>query len=119
MFEKSNVSVKGGKLFEWFSFLSFACLSPFTFKKRCHMKLQESLIKKLSQTYESSAMFNLRFRENDVAFKTDDKGNPVFMFIGKKGADGKVKGVRYSRTLIYDKDGNKIKDHWDRKGKTS
>ena len=83
------------------------------------MKLNDDLIKKLSKVYEPSAMINMRFREKDVAFKTDDKGNPILLFIGKQTADGIVKGERYARRLAYDEDGKIIKDHWDLKGKAT
>ena len=83
------------------------------------MKLQEELIKKLSKTYEPSTMIDMRFREKDLAFKTDEQGNPVLLFIGKRGEEGNIKGERYARTLKYDKEGKKIKDHWELKGKAS
>ena len=83
------------------------------------MKLQEDLIKKLSKTYEPSAMIDMRFREKDIAFKTDENGNPILLFIGKRGEEGNIKGERYARTLKYDNDGKKIKDHWEMKGKAS
>ena len=64
-------------------------------------------------------MIDMRFKEKDIAFKTDEKGSPVLLFIGKRGADGTIKGERYVRTLKYDADGNKMKDHWEMKGKAS
>ena len=39
------------------------------------------------------------------------------MFIGKKEANGLIKGDRYARRLLKDKEGKIIKDHWDYKGK--
>ena len=90
-----------------------------TFQLTNIMKLQEDLIKKLSKTYEPSAMIDMRFREKDIAIKTDEKGNPILMFIGKRGEEGNIKGERYARTLKYDNDGKKIKDHWEKKGKAS
>ena len=83
------------------------------------MKLQENLIKKLSKIYEPSVMLDMRFKEKDIAFKTDDRGNPILLFIGKRGDDGNIKGERYARTLKYDEAGNKIKDHWEMKGKAT
>jgi hypothetical protein len=83
------------------------------------MKLSEELQKKLGRLYEPSSFIQMRFRGNDVAFKTDEKGNPVLLFIGKANADGKIKGSRYTRVLKYDAKGNSIKDHWEMKGKAS
>ena len=82
------------------------------------MKLNESLLLKLAKTYEPSSMLNMKFRGTDLAVKTDREGNPVVLFVGRKQADGKIKGERYTRTLLRDDNGNLIKDHWDLKGKT-
>jgi hypothetical protein len=83
------------------------------------MKLQEELTKKLNRIYEPTAIVEMRFKEKDITFKTDEKGNPVTLFIGKRGEDGNVKGERYVRTLKYDNNGSKIKDHWEKKGKAT
>lgn len=83
------------------------------------MKPGEELVKKLSKTYEPASMLFLQFKGNDVAFKTDDEGNPVQLFIGKKDSRGIIKGDRYIRTLKRDKSGVVFKDHWERKGKAS
>lgn len=83
------------------------------------MKLSADLLKKLSRKYEPSAMVHDRFRGNDLAFKTDEAGNPVQLFIGKLKEDGTIKGDRYARTLKHGKNGKAFKDHWDRKGKTN
>lgn len=64
-------------------------------------------------------MIYQRFKEKDIAFKTDEKGNPVLLFIGKRGEDGLVRGERFARRLAYDKEGKIIKDHWDNKGKAT
>lgn len=83
------------------------------------MKLSEDLQKKLQKTYEVSSLINMKYKGNDVSFKTDDKGNAVLLFIGKMNEDGNIKGERYARTLKYDREGKVIKDHWELKGKAS
>ena len=83
------------------------------------MKLSDDLIKKLSKKFEPSTLIRDRFRGNDIAFKTDGDGNAVQLFLGKAGEDGTIKGDRYARTLKKDREGNVIKDHWERKGKAS
>ncbi len=83
------------------------------------MKLSDDLIKKLQKKYEPSTMVSLRYKGNDIAFKTDEDGNAVQLFVGKKNEDGMIKGHRYARTLLLDKNGVTIKDHWDLKGKSS
>lgn len=81
------------------------------------MALSEHLRTKLSKRYEPSAMVDMRYKGNDLRFKTDDEGNPVLLFIGKALDNGKIKGERYSRTLKRDARGLFVKDHWDLKGK--
>ncbi|MDF2430771.1 MAG: hypothetical protein JWP44_402 [Mucilaginibacter sp.] len=60
-------------------------------------------------------MVEATFGRYDLAFKTDESGRPVLLFIGKKEADGKIKGERFSRRTVTDKNGDVIKDHWDHK----
>jgi hypothetical protein len=81
------------------------------------MKLNEDLLKILSKTYASSSLINSSYKNNDISFKTDNDGNPILFFIGKRREDGTIKGERYARTLKHDKDGRIIKDHWELKGK--
>jgi hypothetical protein len=83
------------------------------------MKLSEELVKRLSKIYEPSAMLNMEFRGNDIAFKTDEEGRPILLFIGKMTNAGTIKGERYARRLAFDNAGNVVKDHWELKGKAT
>lgn len=83
------------------------------------MKLSEDLIKKLSKKHEPSTLIHDTFRGNDITFKTDANGNAMQLFIGKRSSDGTIKGERFVRTLKHDRNGNRIKDHWEAKGKAS
>lgn len=80
------------------------------------MKLSEPLIKLLSKKYEPSVMVSSTFKGNDIAFRTDEEGNPVLLFFGKLTDKGTIKGERYARTLKKDRTGVIIKDHWELKG---
>ena len=62
-------------------------------------------------------MVHLKFKDYDLAVKTNEEGNPIVVFIGKVNAEGTIKGDRYARRLLKDKTGKVIKDHWDYKGK--
>ena len=73
--------------------------------------LADELQKKLSKLYEPSSLVQMKFRGNDIAFKTDEKGNPVLLFMGTMNEEGRIKGNRYTRVLKFDAKGNKIKDH--------
>ena len=83
------------------------------------MKLNEDLIKKLSKQYAPSTMLDMEFRGNDLSFKTDEEGKPILLFIGTRTADGNVWGERYARTLKYDREGNRIKDHCELTGQAT
>jgi len=83
------------------------------------MALSDDLIKKLKRRFEPSATTQFRYRTNDIVIQSDEEGNAIRAFIGKANEKGLIKGDRYSRTLLKDKEGKIIKDHWDRKGRAS
>lgn len=80
------------------------------------MALGTQLLKILSKKYTPSAMIEQKFQRYDLAFKTDDEGNPILLFIGRKDDTGRIRGDRYARRLVKDEEGKIIKDHWDDKG---
>lgn len=80
------------------------------------MKLGDEILKLLSKKYAPSSTVDSTFHRYDLTFKTDELGNPVLLFIGKRNEKGAVIGDRFTRTLKYDKDGKVFKDHWERKG---
>jgi hypothetical protein len=80
------------------------------------MSLNESILKLLQKTYKASAMNELQFKNLDLAFKTDELGRPILLFIGKKDNHGNIKGERYARVLKFTRDGKLLKDHWELKG---
>ena len=83
------------------------------------MALSENLLKKLKKKYEPFSTIQFRFGGKDVAFNTDADGNAIQLFIGQLKENGNIKGERYSRKMVKDREGNLIRDHWDRKGTSS
>jgi hypothetical protein len=83
------------------------------------MAIGLELEKKLKKKFEPSSMISMRYRNFDLAIKTDEEGNAIQLFMGKANAEGIVKGERYTRTLKHDLTGKLIKDHWERKGKAT
>jgi len=81
--------------------------------------LKTPLLKILAKTYTPNTLIEQKFGRYDLAFKTDVKGNPILLFLGVKDENGKIKGERYARRLIYNSLGKPLKDHWDRKGKAT
>ncbi len=83
------------------------------------MKLNPALINIISKQYEPCSLIKSYFRGKDIAFKTDEKGNAILLFVGKEDKNGIIKGERYLRTLKYEMDGSVMKDHWELKGKAT
>ena len=81
--------------------------------------LKEAILKILNKTYAPSTMVETKFQRYDLAFKTDEKGRPILLFMGEKDANGKIKGDRYARRLVENEHGEILKDHWDNKGKAT
>ena len=82
------------------------------------MKIGAKLLKVLSKKYTPDQMITQKFERYDISFKTDADGNPILLFIGTLDHEGKIKGERFARRLVYDQNGAVLKDHWDAKGKT-
>ena len=82
------------------------------------MKLKDPILNVLGKQYEPSSMIEVRFGRYDLAFRIDDGGRPILLFIGRKTENGRIVGERYARRLKIE-DGKKIKDHWEHKGKAS
>ena len=83
------------------------------------MALNEELQKKLAKKFEPSSMLEMKYKGYDLSFKTDEEGNAILVFIGKKNESGAIKGERYARTLKKDREGKIFKDHWELKGKAT
>ncbi len=81
------------------------------------MKIGNKLLKKLQKTYTPSTLIDFTFERYDAAMKTDEAGQPVLLFIGKRDENGKIRGHRFVRTLIRGEGNEVIKDHWDNHGK--
>lgn len=80
------------------------------------MLIGEELQKLLNKTYEPSTLIEMPFKRYDLAFKTDEMGRPILLFMGKKNENGNIKGERFARRLITGANGEVIKDHWENKG---
>jgi hypothetical protein len=85
-------------------------------KTALSMSLGPAILKLLSKKYAANAFIEMRFQRYDLGFKTDEEGNPILLFMGKKDPSGKIRSHRYSRRLVKDTHGNIVKDHWDDKG---
>ncbi|MRX46649.1 hypothetical protein [Pedobacter puniceum] len=83
------------------------------------MKIGEQIQKILNKNYEASSKVHVRYQQYDLVFKTDEKGRPILLFLGRLDEKGNVKGERFARRLKEDASGNLLKDHWEHKGKAT
>ena len=83
------------------------------------MELKEPVLKIINKIYTPSSMVELTFKRYDLAFKTDEKGRAILLFMGKKKENGQIAGERYARRLKENNEGVIIKDHWEHKGKAT
>ncbi|PJJ52768.1 hypothetical protein [Hymenobacter chitinivorans] len=83
------------------------------------MPLHPQLDQKLSKLYEPSTRIDDVFKGHDITFVTNDQGEPVMLFIGRRKPNGAIAGERYVRTIKRQPGTQQVlSSHWDLKGKT-
>ncbi|MBD1396108.1 hypothetical protein H9Q13_02930 [Pontibacter sp. JH31] len=84
------------------------------------MPLGPKLIEKLNKLYAPDSRIDQHYNGKELTFITNDLGEPVTLFIGKRLEDGAIAGERYVRKIIRDAKSNRIlRSHWDLKGKVT
>ncbi|MFD2244857.1 hypothetical protein [Pontibacter ruber] len=84
------------------------------------MALNAKLEDILSKTYAPDARIDQIYHGKDLTFITNELGEPVTLFIGKRREDGAIAGERYVRRIIRKPNSNDIqRSHWELKGKVS
>lgn len=84
------------------------------------MGLSEKLEAKLDKIFPPKTKINDVYKGNDLTYITNELGEPISLFIGKRQEDGAIKGERYVRKIVRSEDGLKVlKSHWDNKRKVS
>ena len=86
-------------------------------KEKFTRNMGKSLLAKLNKIYKPDSAIDMRFRGNDMTFLTNEFGEPITLFIGKRTEDGSISGERYSRRIKQRVDGKITESHWDNKGK--
>jgi len=82
------------------------------------MPLHQLLDKKLSKTYEPKTRIDDVFKGYDITFLTNEHGEPVTLFFGRRRPDGIIAGERYTRTIKREPGSLQVKhSHWDNQGK--
>lgn len=84
------------------------------------MPLNSKLESKLQKLYKPDARIDDTYHGKDITFITNELGEPVTLFIGKRREDGAIAGERYVRKIIRKPASNEVlKSHWDLKGKVT
>ena len=84
------------------------------------MAINPKLMKVLEKTYAAQERYDQKLLGNDITFITNEHGEPVTLFIGKRRDDGSIIGERYVRRIVRKPDSLEIqKSHWENKGKVS
>lgn len=81
--------------------------------------ISKKLEDKLAKKYEPHAKINDVFHGNDITFLTNELGEAITLYIGKRKDNGFIEGEYYYRTLQKNAEGKIVRSHWDRQGKVS
>lgn len=82
------------------------------------MPLHRELDKKLSKTFEPSTTIDDVFKGYDITFVTNEHGEPVTLFFGKRRPDGRIVGEHFTRTIKRQPGSLDVQaSHWDNHGK--
>ena len=81
-----------------------------------HPKLEERLSKRFAPSTKIDDVYNGK----DITFVTNENGEPVTLFIGKRRSDGAIAGERYVRRIKRAPGSDAISgSHWENKGKVA
>jgi len=80
------------------------------------MELEEPVLKILRKKYQPSSLIETHCGNCDLAFKTDKEGDAIVVTLGRKNAQGQIKGERFTRRLRQMSDGRIVKEFWEHKG---
>ncbi|ARS35061.1 hypothetical protein CA264_06170 [Pontibacter actiniarum] len=84
------------------------------------MPLSPKLQQILDKTYEPAQRFDKQYSGKDITYMTNEYGEPVTLFIGRRRDDGSIAGERYVRRIVRKPGSHDIlKSHWENKGKVS
>jgi len=84
------------------------------------MPLNSKLEHKLQKIYKPGSTIDDTYHGKDITFVTNELGEPVTLFLGKRREDGAIAGERYVRKIVRKPNSTEIlKSHWDLKGKVT
>jgi hypothetical protein len=92
---------------------------PLHFEKTSKGGLGKTLEKLMNKIYKPSARIDASLRGKDITFFTNENGEPMKLFLGRRKDNGEITGDMYTRKVKKVEDGKIKESHWDNKGKVS
>lgn len=81
------------------------------------MPLNPKLQHLLEKLHEPEQRYDKQYSGKDITYFTNEYGEPVTLFIGKRRDDGSIRGERYVCRIVRKPGSNEIqKSHWENKG---
>jgi hypothetical protein len=92
---------------------------PLNFEKTRKGGLGKALETILNKTHQPSSRMDGTFRGKDMTFITNENGEPITLFLGKRKPNGDIAGEMFSRRIKKVENGLIKESHWDNQGKVS
>ncbi|MFD2512445.1 hypothetical protein ACFSRY_01090 [Pontibacter locisalis] len=84
------------------------------------MPLSPKIEKLLNKVCAPQERYDTKLLGKDISYITNELGEPVTLYIGKRREDGDIAGERYVRKIVRKPESNEIlRSHWDLKGKVT
>lgn len=92
---------------------------PLNFQKTRKSGLGKSLETIMNKKHQPSSRLDGTFRGKDMTFITNEYGEPIILYLGKRKANGDIAGEKYSRRIKSRENGNIKESHWDNQGRVT
>ncbi len=84
------------------------------------MALSKKIEAYLEKSFTPDSRIDHKMLGIDLTYITNEQGEPVTLFIGRRKPDGSIVGERYVRTIVRKPNSQEIqKSYWDLKGKVT
>lgn len=90
---------------------------PLNFQKTRKSGLGKTLEALMKKTYKPASRVDMTFKGKDLTFITNQNGEPITLFLGKRKENGDISGEMFSRRIKKLENGLIKESHWDNQGK--
>lgn len=92
---------------------------PLNREKISKSNMSAELVNKLNKKYAPGARIDDVFRGKEITFLTNNLGEPITLYIGKRNAQGQISGECFFRRIKKRVEGEIKESHWNNQGKVS